>query len=123
MKLRSIVIAAAMAVCGAAIAETDDHTPKHGGIVVEGKALDFEIVAKADLIQVYVQEHGKKVSLEGAKGKLTLLSATGKSDADLLPVGDRMEAKGSFQISKGIKGVVSVTLSGKPAATARFELN
>ena len=122
MKLKIIVIAAALAVSGAAFAEKDDHTPKHGGTVVEGKDLDFEIVTKADVIQVYVQEHGKKVSLDGAKGKMTLLSTAGKSDVDLLPAGDRMEAKGSFKVTKGTKGVVSVTLAGKAAATARFEV-
>lgn len=122
MKLKTLIIAAAIAIAGPALAEKDDHTPKHGGIVVEGKDLDFEIVAKADIIQVYVQEHGKKVSLDGAKGKMTLLSAAGKADVELVPVGDKMEAKGSFKVAKGTKGVVSVTLAGKPAATARFDL-
>jgi hypothetical protein len=122
MKLKTIFIAAAIVISPAAFAEKDDHTPKHGGMVVEGTHLDFEIVTKADVIQVYVQEHGKKVSLDGAKGKMTLLSTAGKSDVDLVPAGDKMEAKGSFKIAKGTKGVVSVTLADKPAATARFDV-
>ena len=52
MKLKTLFIAAAIAIAGTAFAEKDDHTPTHGGIVVEGKDLDFEIVAKEDIIQV-----------------------------------------------------------------------
>jgi hypothetical protein len=120
----SIVLAAALAVgafSGAAVAK-DDHTAKHGGIFVETKALDFEIVAKPDTIQVYVADHGKPVKLEGAKGKVTLLNGSEKTEVDLAPAGDKLEAKGSFKVAKGTKGIALVTLAGKPAATARFEV-
>ena len=101
----------------------DDHNAaKHGGIAIETKALYFEVVAKPDLIQVYVGEHGKAVKLEGAKGKVTLLNGSEKTEVDLAPVGDKLEAKGSFKVAKGTKGIASVTLAGKPAATARFEV-
>lgn len=125
MKLKSILIAAAVALAVPAFAQkaTDDHgKPKHGGIVVETKALDFEIVAKADLIQVYVGDHGKPVKLDGAKGKVTLLNGSEKTDVDLMPAGDKFEAKGSFKVAKGTKGIASVTLAGKSATTARFEV-
>lgn len=123
MKFRTIAIAAAVAFGGAAFAKDEhDHAPKHGGIAVGGKALDFEIVAKPDLIQVYVLDHGKAVKLEGAKGKVTLLNGSEKSEADLAPAGDRLEARGSFKVAKGTKGIASVTLAGKPAAVARFQV-
>lgn len=109
------------ALSGVAVAK-DDHTPKHGGIVVETKALDFEIVAKPDVIHVYVADHGKPVKLEGAKGKVTLLNGSAKTEIDLAPAGDKLEAKGSFKVAKGTKGIALVTLAGKPAATARFEV-
>ena len=107
---------------GAAHAKKDDHTAKHGGIFVETKALDFEIVPKTDLIQVYVSDHGKPVKLEGAKGKVTLLNGSEKTEVDLAPAGDKLEAKGSFEVTKGTKGIAAVTLPGKPAATARFQV-
>jgi hypothetical protein len=121
MKL-NIIFAAALAIAGAAYAQKDDHAPKHGGIVVETKALDFEVVAKPDLIQIYVGDHGKPVKLDGAKGKVTLLNGSEKTEVELTPAGDRMEAKGSFKVAKGTKGIASVTLAGKSAATARFEI-
>jgi hypothetical protein len=122
MKLKTLAIAAAFALSGAAFAQKDDHTAKHGGIFVETKALDFEVVVKPDVIQVYVQDHGKPVKLEGAKGKVTLLNGSEKSEVNLVSAGDKMEAKGAFKIAKGTKGIASVILVGKSAATARFEV-
>lgn len=124
MKLTTLVAATAIGLSGAAFAQKDnhDHTAKHGGVFVETKALDFEVVAKPDLLQVYVSDHGKPVKLEGAKGKVTLLNGTEKTEVDLKPAGDRLEAKGTFKVAKGTKGIASVTLAGKPAATARFEV-
>jgi hypothetical protein len=121
MKLKTILIAAAIAMAAPAFAK-DDHTAKHGGIVVETKALDFEIVAKPDVIHVYVGDHGKPVKLEGAKGKVTLLNGSEKTEISLAPAGDKLEAKGAFKVAKGTKGIASVTLAGKGAATARFEV-
>lgn len=122
MKLQSILAAAAIAFGATVFAQKDDHTPKHGGIVVETKALDFEIVAKPDVIHVYVGDHGKAVKLDGAKGKVTLLNGSAKTEVELAPAGDKMEAKGSFKVAKGTKGIATVTLAGKSAATARFEI-
>lgn len=122
MNLKTILVAAAVALAAPAFAQKDDHSAKHGGIFVETKALDFEIVAKPDLIQVYVGDHGKPVKLDGAKGKVTLLNGSEKTEVDLAPAGDKLEAKGAFKVAKGTKGIASVTLAGKSAATARFEV-
>lgn len=123
MKISTFLLGACLAFAGApAFAQKDDHTARHGGIFVETKALDFEIVAKPDLVQVYVAEHGKPVKLEGAKGKVTLLNGADKAEADLAPAGDKLEARGTFKVAKGTKGIASVTLAGKPAAMARFEV-
>jgi hypothetical protein len=103
-------------------AQHHHHAPQHGGVVVETRALDFEVVAKPDVIRVYLGQHGQAVALDGAKGKVTLLNGNVKSEADLVPAGDHLQATGSFQVGKGTKGIASVTLAGKPAASARFEL-
>lgn len=120
-KAITVVLSALLAASGAAFAD-GDHTPKHGGIFVETKALDFEVVPKSDLMQIYVSDHGKPVKLDGAKAKITLLNGSEKTEVDLAPAGDKMEAKGAFKVVKGTKGIASVTLAGKPAATARFEV-
>ena len=106
---------------GAALA-AGDHAAKHGGIFVETRALDFEIVAKPDSIQVYLADHGKPVKLDGAKGKVTLLNGNEKSEVDLVVAGDRLEARGAFKVQKGTRGVAAVTLAGKPGVVARFQV-
>lgn len=118
-----ICVAASMLVSfgGPALA-SGDHAAKHGGIFVETRALDFEIVAKPEIIQVYLADHGKPVKLDGAKGKVMLLNGSEKTEVDLVIAGDRLEAKGPFKVQKGTKGIASVTLAGKPAAVARFQM-
>ena len=99
-----------------------NHTPRHGGVVVETKTGDMEIVAKPDSIQIYFTDHGKSVKLDGAKAKVTLLNGTEKSKADLVTAGDKLEAKGTFKVSKGTKGIAVLMLAGKPPVTARFDI-
>ncbi len=124
MKLKTLALAALLTVSAGFVAvhAEGDHSARHGGIFVATKTLDFEIVAKPDLIQIYVNEHGKAAKLDGGKAKLTLLNGAEKSEVELVPAGDTLEAKGNFKVVKGTKGIASVTLAGKPAATARFEI-
>lgn len=124
MRFNKLFVATCLALSGAATlaAGTHGHDPKFGGIVVETRAGDFEIVAKPVVLQIYVSDHGKAAKLAGAKAKITLLNGTEKSDVDLVSVGDKLEAKGAFKVGKGTKGIAVVTLAGKPPATARFEL-
>ncbi|MDP2818904.1 MAG: hypothetical protein Q8O29_11655 [Polaromonas sp.] len=124
MKFNKLLLAAALAVSGASVmaAGGHGHDPKFGGVVVESQAGDLEIVAKPDTLQIYISDHGKPMKLDGAKARVTLLNGTEKTEAELLPTGDRLEAKGVFKVAKGTKGIAVVTLAGKPAATARFQI-
>lgn len=124
MKLKTLAFAASLAFTAACAlaAGKHDHSPKFGGVVVETKAGDFEIVAKPEALQIYVSDHGKPMKLDGAKAKVTLLNGTEKTEAELTPAGDKLEAKGAFKVAKGTKGIAVVTLAGKPPATARFEI-
>lgn len=100
-----------------------DHSPKFGGIVAEGKAFDAELVAKPDLITVYVSDHGKPMPTRGAKGKITMLIGVDKTKTELMPAGDnRMEAKGKFNVSRGTKAVIEITPEGKKPSTLRFAI-
>ena len=98
-----------------------DHSPKHGGIVVEVKDIDLEFVLKSDLIQMHVRGH-KAVKLDGATAKLSLLAGSTKTDVVLSVAGDKFEAKGKFDVDKGTKGIAVVTLAGQAPRTARFEV-
>ena len=101
----------------------DHHKPKFGGIVAEGKAFDAELVAKPDVLTVYVSDHGKPMSTKGARGKITLLSGTDKTEADLVPAGaNQLEARGKFNVAAGTKALVAITPEGKTASTLRFTI-
>ena len=100
----------------------EDHTPKHGGVVLETKAGDMELVAKPDLIVIHVSDHGKPMKLTSASGKVTVFNGNDKTEAPLALAGDKLEAKGSFKVGAGTKVLADVALNGKPAVAARFTL-
>ena len=127
MKSRFVLLSLATAlavVSGAALASGDHHhhKPTHGGVLVSGTHADFELVAKADVLQLYVSDHGKPIDLSKASAKLTFLSAAGTREVALTPAGDRLEASGSFDVAPGTKCVAVITDGGRTLGTARFTL-
>jgi hypothetical protein len=100
----------------------EDHAPKHGGVVVETKAGDLELVAKPELIVIHVSDHGKPMKLTSGSGKVTVFNGNDKTEAPLALVGDKLEAKGSFKVGAGTKVLTEVSLNGKPTVSARFTL-
>lgn len=126
MKLISTTLALMLMTSGTAFA-ADKHAhghedkPLHGGLITEIKDVDYELVAKPNVLQLYVRDHGKPVDVSKATAKITLLSGSDKQEVDLKPSGDKLEAKGSFKVMPGTKVVAQVNIAGK-AATARFVL-
>lgn len=98
----------------------EDHKPKHGGIVIETKSGDFELVAKPEQIQIHVGDHGKPMKLTSASGKVTVFNGAESKEAPLTLVGDKLEAKGPFKVAPGTKVLAEVSVNGKPAVAARF---
>ena len=126
MKLISTTFALMLMASGVVFAaDKHDHghedKPLHGGLDTEIKDMDYELVAKPDVLQLYVRDHGKPVDVSKATAKITLLSGSDKQEIDLKPSGDKLEAKGSFKVAPGTKVVAQVNLASK-AATARFVL-
>ena len=116
--LTTLLVAAATLPAFAA----EDHKPKHGGVVVETKAGDMELVAKPELIVIHISDHGKPMKVTSATGKVTVFNGSDKTEAPLVLAGDKLEAKGSFKVGAGTKVLADVALNGKPAITARFTL-
>lgn len=126
MKLHTLAAGAAfiaLAIVVPAQAHEDGHAhaPLHGGVVTEIRDMDYELVAKPALVQLYLRDHGKPASVSTASAKLTLLNGSEKQEVELKPVGEKLEASGSFKVGAGTKAVVVVTMAGK-ASTARFSL-
>ena len=123
MKTATFLASITLALAGSAFAAGDkhDHKPLHGGVVVEVKDMDYELVAKPTVIQLHLRDHGKAADLTKAAAKVTLLTGTEKQEVELKPAGDKLEATGSFKVGPGTKAVAVVTVAGKPS-TARFTL-
>ena len=127
MKTQAFLASITLALASAAHAAGDkhdhahEHKPLHGGVVVEVKDMDYELVAKATSIQLHLRDHGKPADVSKASARLTLLTGAEKQEVELKPAGDKLEATGSFKVGPGTKAVAVVTINGKPA-TARFTL-
>jgi hypothetical protein len=93
--------------------------PKHGGIVQASSDLSFELVSSPEGVLLYVEDHGKPVSPVGMSGKLTVLKGSEKSEAEFVPAGDRLLAKG-ITLQSGAKVVAAISTSGKKTVTVRF---
>lgn len=122
MKSYAFATLVAAIVAAAPVHAADDHKPQHGGVVVETKTGDMELVAKPDLIVIHVSDHGKPAKLTSATGKVTVFNGSVKTEAPLTLAGDKLEAKGSFKLGAGTKVLADVALNGKPAVAARFTL-
>ena len=94
---------------------------KRGGVVQKANDITYELVALADGAAIYVDDHGKPVAVTGASGKLTVLDGSTKSEAELKPVGDKLEAKG-IKLVAGSKVVATVTTADKKTVSVRFAM-
>lgn len=127
MKTQALLASIALALASSAFAAGEhnhahEHKPLHGGLVVEVKDMDYELVAKPTVIQLHLRDHGKPSDVAKASAKLTLLSGAEKQEVELKPAGDKLEATGTFKVGPGTKVVALVTIAGKPAGTVRFAL-
>jgi hypothetical protein len=100
-----------------------DAKPQHGGVVSVIKDINYELVAKADSLTLYVTDHDQPVDTRNASATITLLSASDKTEAKLLPAGsNQLRAQGAFKIQAGTKAVAIVKFGDKPGQSVRFVL-
>jgi hypothetical protein len=121
MKIRTLFISTSLVLCSMAWAGPGDasHKPMQGGVLVTVKDIDYELVASATALRLYVRDHGKAVDVSRATAKLTLLTGSEKQEVELKPSGDKLEATGTFKVTAGTK-VVAVISFGAKQSTARF---
>jgi hypothetical protein len=128
MKFAQLLTVLALSTSGASFAADKhdhdhghEHKPMHGGVVVEVKDMDYELVVKPDVLQLYLRDHGKPADISKTSVKLTLLTGSDKQEVELKPAGDKLEAKGSFKTTASTKVVAVISSAGK-SSTARFVL-
>lgn len=108
---------------GGGKAHAHEAKAQYGGVVSVVNDMNYELVAKPEVITLYVSDHGKPVNVSNASASLTLLSGTEKTDATLSPAGgNKLESKGAFKVASGTKAVAVVKRTNQAPATARFTL-
>jgi hypothetical protein len=113
------LLAAATLAAGAAWAHGDEKA-RHGGLVQMAGEVKFELVAKGDKAEVYLDDHGQAMPTAKLSGKLTVMSGGNKSEAKLEPEGnEKLVAKG-VKLAKGDKVIALVMMEDKSTASARF---
>lgn len=99
-------------------AHAEHGKPQHGGVVAEAGEAQFEIVGQGKTIVVYATNHGAPVDTAGAKGKLTLLDGTAKTEVPLLPAGaNRLE--GASSLPHAAKLLILVEWPGRKPVQGR----
>ncbi|MGB4226492.1 MAG: hypothetical protein WBJ68_07510, partial [Candidatus Dechloromonas phosphoritropha] len=107
----------------------DTQAAPNGGQLRMAGIYHYELVVTKDSkevkdnpVVVYVTDHaGQKIATAGATGTATLLTGKLKATTTLQPDGDnRMKGVAKYASTPDMKGVVSLTLPGKPAVQARF---
>ena len=117
--LASFTLASSAFAAGDMHDHAHEHKPLHGGVVVEVKDIDYELVAKPTLIQLHLRDHGKPADVSKASAKVTLLTGTEKQEVERKPAGDKLEAKG-VKLAPGAKVVAALTTPARKAITVRF---
>src|SRR5260370_36910483 len=70
--------------------------PEHGGVVQLVGDMTFELVVRADGVELYVEDDGDEVVSADMAAKLTIVNAGVKSEVTLTPAaGNKFEAKGA----------------------------
>lgn len=95
----------------------------HGGVIVEGKAITAELVAKPENLDVYLSNHGEPMDAQGAGGEVLLLSGGKKATVKLAPAeGNRLSGSGDYQLAPGAKAIVKLSVPGAADEQLRFSL-
>lgn len=96
--------------------------PQKGGVVVQAKDIDYELVAREGRLTLYAYDHGKPLSLAGAKAAASVHGRGAKVTAELKPVGEALVADGSFPTGLGVRVETIVSRPGQPDAKLNFRL-
>lgn len=96
--------------------------PQHGGVIAEAQETTYELVLKPDGAIIYVTDHGKPMSTQGAKASLLILTGSKKTELDLVPAATN-ELRGTADLKDIVanaKVAATIALAGKKPVNVRF---
>jgi hypothetical protein len=92
--------------------------PEHGGVVQLVGDMTFELVARPEGVELFVEDDGEEINSAEFAAKLTIVNAGAKSEVVLAPAtGNKFEAKG-VKIAPGSKVTALLTLKDKQSKIA-----
>lgn len=94
--------------------------PKHGGVVQVANDVSFELVGDADGATIYLVDHDAPMPSAGITGKLTVLTGTQKTEAEVKPAGDNKLKATGIKLASGAKVVAVLSNVAGQTATVRF---
>lgn len=126
-KLQALIFGLTVALSSGVSAHTDEYldtvSAPHGGQLRMAGGSHYELVVKADTLQVFVTDHaGIPIPVKDATGSAIVMAGTQKQSVTFQPKGDNLlEGAGKFDPSQPLKAVVNIQLSGQDAQQARFD--
>jgi hypothetical protein len=122
MKLKIALVVSALILALPALAHELAKGP-NGGRVVEAGGYHVELVARSNVIEVFLTETGDKpVPPAGFKGLAILLVGGKSARIALEPAGDtRLSGRAASDLPAEPKGVVQITAPNGKTAQARFD--
>jgi hypothetical protein len=92
--------------------------PEHGGVVQLVGDMTFELVARPDGVELFVEDDGEEINSAEFAAKLNIVNAGAKSEVVLAPAtGNKFEAKG-VKVGPGSKVTALLTLKDKQSKIA-----
>ena len=106
------------------MAQSHDHSAKHGGIIVESGHHHLEVELKDGTIEVHVTgEDGGAEDIAGAKASATILSGGKTETITLTADGEALKGTGSFTAGKGTVAVITLSMPDHPTEQARVQID
>lgn len=125
MKTKQLIQIAALTLCALSLNPAMAHgagKARHGGVVQVAHDVNFELVATADGVTLYLVDHDQPMPSKGIAGKLTVLQGGKKTEADLEEAGDNQLKANGVMVSKGAKVVAVLNNVEGKTVTVRFSV-
>lgn len=121
-KLLSVLLLAAAVTAAPIVSAHGGGEPKHGGVVAVAHDLVFELTSDAKGAVIYVDDHGEPFPTQAISGKLTVLAAGKKTEAELKPLGENQLQAQGIKLSRGATAVAVLQTGDKKPLTVRFKV-
>lgn len=119
--LKRLVLIGTIVLLGTSLAWAHgDPVAKRGGILVVMDELDFELVVKADKIDLYTYDDNEPVPSEQMSGSLTIINDSGKSKVELAAAGINRLRATEVTASSGSRIIAIVSMPDGKSLAVQF---